>query len=200
MKAVISFVAGAAIGAVTTYFICKDRMKQKVKEDVDASIDAYRKEMGLDKPEETEKDEKIAQVTKSSDHRSSWNPTPIEEYASIVKDTYLNKEESDREDHEVEIISVDEYGEDPSYMKVLLTWYEDGTVADDMYDVVDEDRLKQILGAEDPKDLEPDTYPDDVLYIANHNLRCYYELVKDPRTFEEASSRVQYLHHMEDEE
>lgn len=78
------------------------------------------------------------------------------------------------------VISPDEFGEIEEYTKVSLFYFEDGTLADEYGEVVDD--VEEIVG----DGLEHfGEYEEDSVFMRNDAKRCDYEILRDLRTFAE---------------
>lgn len=83
----------------------------------------------------------------------------------------------------ITVISPDEFGEDEDFERITLTYYEDGILADDS-----DEPMKN---ADDTIGIEAldsfGKYEEDTVYVRNTYLRCYYEIIRDDRSFGEAT-------------
>lgn len=88
------------------------------------------------------------------------------------------------ESREPYVIEPIEFGELDDYKTFELTYYEDGILEDEDYDIVK--NPEEILG--------PDAlgsfgeYEDDSVFVRNERLRADFQILKDYRTYDEARS------------
>lgn len=78
-------------------------------------------------------------------------------------------------------ITADEFNENGEYAAVSLTLYSDGVVADDSLHVIDD--VHELLG----EDWDEEKNEDDEIFIRNDYLMEDFDIVRDLRSFEEAT-------------
>lgn len=193
VSTIISFVLGTTVGSVATYFVVKEKTKEKYKKEMNESIDKYLKHV------EGKEDDGQILVPDSGENMDIKEKVDksIAESAETYFETgkYVYNPVSDTT---IRRITKDEFGYDAAYGRIPLTWFpEDDIIADDMMVACGEDELDSMLGVKNPLQIT-DMYNvdltspghDDVIYICNDELRIYYELTIDDRTFDEAKSRI----------
>lgn len=208
VSGLIGFVAGAAAGAATTYFVMKDKMemeieevrqiyRQKIEEDLDGSLDEWKN--SVDKYQSSAPSEKPAPalITKNlfEEHKSQMNGDYVD-YGNHVPEDTDDEDEIDPE-YEVEhtefdnpqtyIISPAEFGEHDDFDTVSLTWYADQILADDM------DPKNPIEDVEEyfPFDFLASfgEYEDDAIHVRNERLKTDYEVLRDTARWEDQFSK-----------
>lgn len=205
----IIFTVGAAFGSAVTWKIVKDKYEKIVQEEIKSVKEVFYDRFN-DSNEESSSEESGDEMSEEdpiSDYRKiNWDeledldPSELEEeeyqadYAGTVVSKYEdianiykeggadNMPTSDpREPYVIEPI---EFGELDDYKTFELTYYEDGILEDEDYDIVK--NPEEILG--------PDAlgsfgeYEDDSVFVRNERLRADFQILKDYRTYDEARS------------
>lgn len=206
---VIMFAAGAAIGSAVTWKIVKDRYEKIVQEEIKSVKEVFSDRFNSSNEETSseESDDEMSEEDPVSDYRKiCWDdledldPSELEEeeyqadYAGAVVSKYedianIYKEGGadnmlTSEPREPYVIEPIEFGELDGYKTFELTYYEDGILEDEDYDIVK--NPEEILG--------PDAlgsfgeYEDDSVFVRNERLRADFQILKDYRTYDEARS------------
>ena len=205
----IIFTVGAAIGSAVTWKIVKDRYEKIVQEEIKSVKEVFYDRFN-DSNEESSSEESGDEMSEEdpiSDYRKiNWDeledldPSELEEeeyqadYAGAVVSKYedianIYKEGGadnmpSSEPREPYIIEPIEFGELDGYKTFELTYYEDGILEDEDYEIVR--NPEEILG--------PDAlgsfgeYEDDSVFVRNERLRADFQILKDYRTYDEARS------------
>ena len=205
----IMFAAGAVIGSAVTWKIAKDRYEKIVQEEIKSVKEVFSDRFNSSNEEVSseESDEEMPEEDPISDYRKiNWDeledldPSELEEeeyqadYAGTVVSKYedianIYKEGGadnmpTSEPREPYVIEPIEFGEIDDYKTFELTYYEDGILEDEDYDIVK--NPEEILG--------PDAlgsfgeYEDDSVFVRNERLRADFQILKDYRTYDEARS------------
>ena len=112
----------------------------------------------------------------------------MNEYAQLVK-RYTNEKGgaegvASKIARDPYVISPYDFGEIDEYHKIELTYYADGTLEDEDYNIVED--VEELLG---PKALTTfGEYEDDAVFVRNEHLGTDFQVLKDYRTYEEARS------------
>ena len=177
MKKLLYFglVIGAAVaGAAAALHYVKDSERKRADEEI-ATMREYfarkEQEMNLTRgmtAEHAPKDETSEKKQKSKE---------IRDYQKIVREKYKQKEESAPEGPVV--ISPDEFGENPGYDSLSMTFYADNIVADENDEIVED--VNDCIGFESLAHIGE--YEPDILYVRNDRLRIYYEITRDLRNY-----------------
>ena len=80
------------------------------------------------------------------------------------------------------VISPYDFGEADGYEQVELTYYADGTLEDENYDLVTD--VDEMIGTQSLYTFGE--YEDDAVFVRNDHLRIDFQILKDYRTYEEA--------------
>lgn len=194
LKNTVAFVAGAMVGATAAWFFTKNKYAAQAQAEIDSVKTAFAKRFGdhHEEPESEENDISVEKVTSRFAAVSSLNafdPPEVEntDYSSITNTLGYSGDVIDEPDEpeEVEkpyVISQNEYGEFGDYMEISLTYYEDGILADDDDEIIDD--VAAVLGTDFMNEFE-----DDVVLIRNDARKCDYEVVRDYRSYHEVTGR-----------
>lgn len=186
------FMAGATVGSVATWLYLKKHYEQIAQEEIDSvkAVFAERKPDFFEKNDDKKLDEQAENQHKAD--IAKLKPDLVEYAAKLQEEGYTNytehskksvNEEKDKPmiEDEPYVISPDEFGESDNYTQINLTYYSDGTLADDEDEVMED--IEGTVG-ENFADHFGD-YEDDSVHIRNDRLRCEYEICKDNRTYDE---------------
>lgn len=183
---IIIFAAGAAFGSAVTWKLLKTKYEQIAQEEIESVKEAFAK---INESSEITEDNLDA-------------PTPAEEknpdlaeYCDIIAEqNYTNGEKGGKElmdGVKPYVISPEDFGEHEDYETVTLSYYADGVLALEYYDVKTESMAYQIIddventvGADSLNHFGE--YEDDSVHVRNDFLECDYEILKDFRNFEDA--------------
>lgn len=207
---VIMFAAGAAIGSAVTWKIVKDRYEKIVQEEIKSVKEVFSDRFNSSNEETSseESDEEMSEEDPVSDYRKiCWDdledldPSELEEeeyQADLAEYAVVSKYEDianiykeggadnmpTSEPREPYVIEPIEFGELDGYKTFELTYYEDGILEDEDYDIVK--NPEEILG---PYALGSfGEYEDDSVFVRNERLRADFQILKDYRTYDEARS------------
>lgn len=188
MKGLLIFAAGLAVGAVTGALVIKNKVLADAKAEVEEVREYYRskqQERGIKEVEETKEEVKETEETK-------------EETVKFDKNTYINYNKMAREYQTSKdstfaddpyIIDPEEFGENPEYDTMTLTYFADGVLVDDVDDLVDEPDV--VVGLENLKVLGD--YGATSVYVRNDIYRTDYEVIKDDWNYSDIKEPVQTL-------
>lgn len=169
---IVAFVAGAAVGAVASYFITKNKYEQIVQEEVNSVREAFCTP-SLEESDCADEDED------SSDH-------PTGDFVSVVEENGYTKY-SDTEKKELNhmtekkpyVIPPEEFGEIEEYTRVSLTYYADKVLADELDELVE--NIEDTIGFESLTHFGE--YEEDSVFVRNDRLSCDYEILLDTRKY-----------------
>jgi hypothetical protein len=85
------------------------------------------------------------------------------------------------------VISPDNFGEE-GYETSMLTYYSDGVLEDDYWNIVD--NAEDVVGNEFMNHF--DEYTEDTVFIRNEELKTDFEITRDKRTYEESQAESPY--------
>lgn len=203
---VLMFAAGAAIGSAVTWKVVKTKYDRIVQEEIDsvketfANAFANRGEVDGDASgdraddsfhqidwseledlnEEDEEDEDDEDDDKSEQDY-------LRDYGRLIDHYTTNNNEKGGAENmakEPYVISPYDFGEIDEYHRIELTYYEDGILEDDEYNIVTD--ADELIG---PKALTTfGEYEEDSVFVRNERLHTDFQILKDPRTYDEARS------------
>ena len=189
------FVLGAAAGSAAAIFALKKRYESIANDEIESVRSVYAQKLAnknkeLKEQHDISKDEsdheeepddedrKVADsMVKHLDY-STFSDTEHEKENAPVKKTV----EVNQDPEEPYVITVDEYGEFADYGQVVLKFYSDGVLTDDMNDILEDP--DDIVGYESLNHFGE--YEDDRVFVRNDRLKCDYEILLDERTYLEA--------------
>lgn len=163
VKYALIFVAGTIVGAVSAVAIAKNKYESLAQNEIESIREYYK--------EKTQKKEE-----------------PKEEgYEELIENNgYVSKEVEEVQDQPVEeiddryaapfIIDLEEYGENPSYDTMTLTYFADGVLVDDVDDLID--HPDSVVGLDNLKIFEE--YDGcTAIYVRNDLWKMDFEVIKD---------------------
>lgn len=198
MKGLLIFAAGLAVGAVTGALVVKNKVLADAKAEVEEVRAYYRskqQERGVKEAEETKEEIKETEETKEEVKEAE---EAKEETVKFDRNTYINYNKMAREYQTSKdstfaddpyIIDPEEFGENPEYDTMTLTYFADGVLVDDVDDLVDEPDV--VVGLENLKVLGD--YGATSVYVRNDIYRTDYEVIKDDWNYSDIKEPVQTL-------
>lgn len=189
---IITFLAGAAIGAVSTYILTKPKYEKELEEETQSIRESYEDYIRELKAEEKEH-VTVNQEIKTESPSSSLEKKDINEYKEILKTTNYksyfegneNKEEEKKGRPEpTQVITPEQFADNPDYETFSLTFTgnnylidEDGDPIDDTISLtgMDESEIESHFGE----------YEEDSVYVVNHDRKAYYEILRSEDTYVE---------------
>lgn len=168
--AVVSFIAGAAAGAFAAWKVVKTKYEKIADDEINAIREHYRSK-------KTEK--KDAETTEEA---SESDPAEAQEYVDLA--TRYNADAVPVEGDKPYIITPDDYGEIDEHDIVSMTYYSDGKLVDDEWNVMPNEDIEDFIGLEALRrfgEFEPDA-----VYVRNEERLMDIEVLRDYRTYQEA--------------
>lgn len=175
LKDILAFTLGAAVGSVVTWKLIKNKYETYAQEEIDSVIEEFKKHYSksVDSAEETQK---VEEVKEDADSEK-------EEHKTIVKDLgYVSKADDTKpiKNKDIYVIPPEIFG-DCDYEIVSLTYYEDGvlaygdgTIVENIDEVVGEDSLTHF-----------GEFEDDSVFVRNNAHETDYEILADYRKYSE---------------
>lgn len=205
---IILFTTGAAIGSTVAWFIAKTKYEQIVQEEIDSVKNEYNRLSKLVRNKfgtVTHDDEELNIKYEFEDNESDYNRDLTEDEQDVIEyhklagkyhsscDTdgnYENDEEGDAGDEDEAqyingpyVICPEDFANNPpGFNAQPLDYFADGILADswgvqlDIDETIGEDAINHF-----------GEYADDIVYVRNERKELDYEVIKDPRTYEEAN-------------
>lgn len=188
MKGLLIFAAGLAVGAVTGALVIKNKVLADAKAEVEEVRAYYRskqQERGIKEVEETK--EEVKEEVKEVEEAVKFDKNTYVNYNKIAKEYQTSKDSTFADDPY--IIDPEEFGENPEYDTMTLTYFADGVLVDDVDDLVDEPDV--VVGLENLKVLGD--YGATSVYVRNDIYRTDYEVIKDDWNYSDIKEPVQTL-------
>lgn len=165
LVAVLSLAAGGTIGFMTANKLLKEKYEQLAQEEIESVKAVFLKNK--------------ADSFKEADDK----PTEEERtrYAEISAELGYTQEKKPAQLQLPRIITPDEFGEMDAYDEISLTYYTDGTVADDNDRAMSDDEIEETIGKDSLTHFGE--YEADSVFVRNDRLKADYEILTDQRTY-----------------
>lgn len=183
MKNVIAFVLGGTVGSLITWKLLEKKYKDIANEEIEAVREHYRSKLEPVCDMANEVSLPYANTEEFKEDKSNYNKI-ITDLGYVSDDATLIVNQGE-EGVAPYVISPDEYGDLPGYDTDSFTYYADGIVANDDYEIIDD--LDNLIG---DGLMHFGEFEDDAVHVRNENLKCDYEILKHENTFEEISARM----------
>lgn len=195
---VLMFAAGAAIGSAVTWKVVKTKYEKIAQEEIDSVKEAFADQVAnlqeqiedyvaLDAAEEwSDRAEKIdwSEYEDLEEEEAGEPEDDLNEYARLVNNYTSEKGGVDEMTTKPYVISPYDFGELDGYSQVELTYYADGTLEDEDYNIVTD--VDELIGSDSLFTFGE--YEDDAVFVRNDRLRADFQILKDYRTYEQARS------------
>jgi hypothetical protein len=188
------FAAGAAIGSAVTWKIVKTRYDRIIAEEIESVKEAFADvnsdicendtKSGTDDDEDMPERPRQINWDELEDLDEDDEDDDLVEYSRIAKNYTNEKGGAEIMANEPKIISPYDFGELDGYHQIELTYYADGTLEDDDYNIVEDS--DELLGPDALKSFGE--YEEDSVFVRNDQLRTDFQILRDYRTYEEARS------------
>ncbi len=190
---VLVFAAGAAIGSAVTWKVVKSRYDRIIAEEIESVKEAFAESDVTSSGEPTEPEVDDEEDLVERPKQINWDELEnldeddnedMVEYFRIVE-KYTNEKGGARNmANEPKVISPYDFGELDGYHQIELTYYADGFLEDDNYNIVED--AEELLG---PDALNTfGEYEEDAVFVRNDFLGIDFQILRDYRTYEEARS------------
>ena len=181
VKNFMIFASGAAIGSVITWNFVKAKYEQIANEEITSVKDTYAKKLEEIRDHEIEDElgeDDEDDFYKEDTDEEEFSEGDMENYYDAVREyEHNNHDNSAQNELEVDkpyVISPEEFGEFDNYEQISLTYYDDGYLADDMDDLVED--VEDIIGWELLNHIGE--YEEDAIHIRNDSLKTDYEILR----------------------
>ena len=176
MTGIITFIAGAAVGAAASWYFTKNKYEQLVQEEINSVREAFAL------IDDTDKDSDESEDEDGSCNENSY----VDEVVDVVENNgYYKYSDSEKEElrHVTEkkpyVIPPEEFGEIEEYSRCSLTYYADKVLADELDELVE--NIEDTIGFESLTHFGE--YEEDSVFVRNDRLGCDYEILLDTRTY-----------------
>lgn len=189
---VFLFATGAAIGSLVTWKIMQTKCEKIIQDEIDSFKETYALCMSGSKDPVNETEESAENETDEEDSGQNGFPASVmTDYTALAsrygkpsgEDTETVEEGEGDDDFPYingpVVISPEEYG-DGNYDHDLyvLTYYDDGILANDWWETLD---IDETIGEEALEHFGD--FTEDVVHVRNERLKADYEVTKDPRNY-----------------
>lgn len=173
----------AAIAAVATWMYAKDKFAKQASDDISEMKAYYKEKYGSQPKEEPEEPKKKEVAPKTEAQKKSAD---LKTYRQMARDKYkANHEEEEGNPH---VITPEEFGENTHYDRISLTYYADHVLADENDEIIRD--VEETIGFGSLNHFGE--YEADVVYVQNDILKCYYEITRDLRKYEDVAGELPY--------
>lgn len=187
---VIMFAVGAVVGSAATWMILKSKYEQRVQEEIESVKEAFN-EMNRNEEQTEESEDEEEEEASEEYHQVNWEELEdldeeLDEYADLTN--LYSSEKGGAEKVEVKkpyVIEPMEFDEN-GFRTMELTYYADNILEDENHEIVTD--VDELLG-----EGSLDTfglYEDDSVFVRNEHLRMDFQILRDPRTYEEATGNT----------
>lgn len=181
----LSFIIGAAVGSVGTWYCVKKKYEELAQEEIDSVKAVFAKR----EKELTGKSaaKKLAETVKVKDNEK----LSVKEYAALLhKQGYTNysgtKMEEEGDDAMTSgkpyVIPPEQFGDEEEYDQISLTYYADQILTDDNDEIIED--VEETVGFESLSHFGE--YEDDSVFVRNDVRKCDYEILLDQRSYSDA--------------
>lgn len=180
IKLIFAFIAGAAVGSAVTWKLVKTKYEQIANEEI-ASVKEVFSRKAKDTKVSTEKNE-------AADVEEKPTIQEIKEYVDVIKEAgYTNDVQKggavSMSGGDPYTITPEEVGTMDGYDLIDLTYYADGVLEDENYEIVVD--VAETVGVESLNSFGE--YDDDVVFVRNDKRKIDYEIVRDPRNYSDVA-------------
>ena len=188
----ICFLMGVGVGMIAGMMISRSHYAKLAQEEIDSVKEAY----GKRKRNDDGYSANVVVVDELSE------PT-MEEYKDKLKECGYVTDEPYRDINEVYdpyVITPDEFGEkeDEGYSTISMTYYACGTLTDDANHPMTKREIEDVIGKDSLDHFGE--HEDDSLHVRNDRMKCDFEILADPRTYEEVLEATPHLRRELEEE
>lgn len=198
---VLVFAAGAVIGSAVTWKVLKTKYEKIVQEEIESVKETFADRLSnlqeqvddystADEAEEWQDRcrkvdwSKLEDLEEEEEEGEDDPDNNLNEYARLVNNYTTEKGGVDDMAKEPYVISPYDFGELDGYSQFELTYYADGTLEDEEYNIIADDDVDELIGTGSL--LTFGEYEDDAVFVRNERLRADFQILKDYRTYEEA--------------
>ena len=186
-----AFLVGVTAGGALAWDFARKKYERIAEEEINSVKETYA--------------QRKAVVVKSADEPAASEPAQhpkesVLDYAAKLRhEGYLPKEDTGKKEEDAPpvdkpyIISPEEFGEMYGYEQISLTYYSDGSLADENDELVED--ADEVVGLDSLTRFGE--YEEDSVFVRNDALRCDYEILADQRTYAEVLKEKPYLHRKE---
>ena len=169
-KYILAALTGSVVGALLAQFYFKKKYAAIAEEEIKSVKEAF--------GERNRVSEDVMAGDEEKEHYNDY----IREY---IDDT------PQRSFDGTYIISPTEFGECDDYETISLTLYADGTLTDDNDEILSEDEIEEVIGADSLNHFGESE--EDSVFVRTDARKCDYEILKSLEDYAEVLARKPYL-------
>ena len=180
---VLTFVGGAAIGSIGTWYVLKKYYEDKTEKEIQSVKEAYDRPIlspgnpYVISPKELREALKLQAKAEDNELKTRTIIDEVKERGYVPEIPHTPALEKPY------VISPDEFGEYHDYQQIELTFYADNVLADDNDILLSHDEVEESCGYECL--LHFDEYEEGMVYVRNDQKKCEYVITKDYRNYSE---------------
>ena len=187
-SAIVCYILGVVSGGGVAAIVLKKKYEKKYREQYEKLAKSLRESYvpAKDIPEEEldmPSTEDVLNAVEDDSLRQELEKL-TEKYRTTTETTEPRRMVSDPY-----LIEAEQFGDEPDYEQISLTYYADGKLADSEDDLVE--NVPYILGSEWQERF--DKYDEDCVYVRNDARRCDYEITRDYRKYMDILEDKPYL-------
>lgn len=178
----LMFAAGAAIGSAVTWKIVKTRYERIVREEIESVKEVFADRLADVQNTSEESDVQINWDELEDLDEEDEEDDDLNDYDRVVNKYTNKKGGAENMGTKPYVINPYDFGEIDDYRQFELTYYADGILEDEDYNVVND--ADELIGEDSLNTFGQ--YEDDSVFVRNDHLRADFQILKDYRTYEEA--------------
>lgn len=174
------FVVGAALGSLVTTYFLKSYYEKREEE----NVRSVKESLGRYKKKQDEQEESHPKSFEEPEFdMGDVDTIDAMEYAKILARERYASSEDDTDEHKEKpyVIAPKDFGENEEYTKISLLYTADGVVVDEDYQALE--HPNSCIGLDSLEHFGE--YEEDSVHVRNDRLKCDYEILIDPRTYDE---------------
>ena len=191
---VLMFAAGAAVGSAVTWKVVKTRYERIAREEIESVKESFADRYytpGNGNDNQAGNPECRGQISWDEledldEEEDEPDPATMRQYESLVANYTSEKGGAeimaDNTAKPPYVISPYDFGELNDYEQFELTYYADGTLEDEDYNIVRD--VEELIGRKALTTFGE--YEDDSVFVRNERLRADFQILKDYRTYSQA--------------
>lgn len=176
---VLTFVGGAVVGSIGTWYVLKKHYEDKTEKEIQSVKEAYDRpithEQVIEIGEALNKGFQDGLTAVGNTLKSNSIIDEVKERGYVPEIPHTPALEKPY------VISPDEFGEYHDYQQIELTFYADNVLADDNDILLSHDEVEESCGYECL--LHFDEYEEGMVYVRNDQKKCEYVITKDYRKY-----------------
>lgn len=186
---VIMFAVGALVGSAATWHFAKGYFAKIAQEEIDSVKEVFSKFEQKPDEEETENEEPQEGLSEEEVARATPAYHALAKRYETPAFTTEEKEVSDVD--RPYVIRPDEYGQFYDYATFELTYYDDGVLADDTDEVIED--IDDVIGYDSLKHFGEYEDDPDIVHVRNDKLKSDYEIVMSSSKFSDVVGAYSHL-------